>query len=113
MNRARDQLATTSLNSRALGGFLFLAGLIITFGTYGFGIVIGGPLMLMGIAFPIWKRSLNNKGTWTTQNRAAKMTQEEAARSGGVVMSQDEAARVAYDNHQETRQARRNSYDTV
>ena len=104
MDGLKDNVATQSLNSRALGVFMFVAGVIITFGTYGTGIVLGLPLMLIGIAFPIWRRS--NLRDAHRPSYDHEMSQEQAARSGGVVMSRGEAAGVARAAHEETRRAR-------
>jgi hypothetical protein len=109
MDRNPNNLATTSTNSKAFGAFLFLLGFLLTFGTFGTGIVIGGPMMLCGIAYPIWRNTRLgvNARSFPHQYSGEDMSQREVANTGGVVMSRDEASRVANDAHRETRERMR------
>lgn len=105
MDRNPAHMATKSTNSTALGVFMFIGGLIVTFGTYGVGIVVGLPLMLMGIAYPLWRRSQMRADAESLphQRNGSEMSQEQAAHTGGVVMTQGEANRVAAAAHKQIR----------
>lgn len=87
--------ATNSVNSRSFGAFMVLAGVIITFGTYGTGIVLGLPLVLLGLAFPAWHRARLHRGEVTRRPNAKE----------GLVMTRDEADRKAHRVRRKAREA--------
>lgn len=74
-----------------------VAGVIITLGTYGTGIVVGLPLILLGVAFPIWHRARLHRGEVLRR----------PAPGEGLVMTRNESADVAKAVRQRARERAR------
>lgn len=54
MDAQANRIFRGALNGLLLGIVLFMGGLFVTIWTWGFGLPIGGPMMIAGVAAPFW-----------------------------------------------------------
>ena len=87
-NRDKKRWLSNTANGFLLGALFFFGGLFVTVYTWGFGAVIGRPMMLAGIALPIWMLYKAKEGeNWTGTSE-----------KGGAVMNRNEARKRKHES---------------
>lgn len=83
MNPANEPIGRKSNSTVAIGGFIFLAGLVLLGGSYFTAAPIAIPMMIVGAAYPfIYNYMVNRGADWDERdrNRPVVMSRRESER---------------------------------
>ena len=61
-NKQLERTGRNTLAGALMGALLFLGGLFLTVWTWGFGVFLGGPMMLFGLALPFIEYKMAKDG---------------------------------------------------
>lgn len=83
MNPANEPIGRKSNSTAAIGGFIFLAGLVLLWGSYFTAAPIAIPMMIVGAVYPfVYNYMVNRGASWDEhdRNRPVVMSRRESRR---------------------------------